>query len=173
MGDLLTCAGKTDFSAVWDCLGDTQCQNSLSCWTKPLDSCAGHLWNSLTNATQRHRIETGAACLRACEQKHQDDFVQAAFCALDTCSETLLDCYRDDECKSAVKCFPEAVADCALPTLENYTSQALLRKATKALAIGLEKCGRAAVEMLRDPNVADAVRCAAQCTRHPYNAIDA
>merc|ERR1712048_1226637 len=29
--DLLTCAGKTDFSTVWDCLGDTQCKNSLSC----------------------------------------------------------------------------------------------------------------------------------------------
>merc|ERR1712100_698985 len=94
-------------------------------------------------------------------------FVDATFCVLDQCSKGLLDCYHDDKCSSAVKCLPNMVGECAEVTLETYLQQGLFQKATKALAKGTELCGRAAVEMLRDPNVADAVRCAAQCTHEP------
>jgi hypothetical protein len=33
--------------------------------------------------------------------------------------------------------------------------------------LGLESCGRGAIEMLRDQNIAEAVQCASQCTRKP------
>jgi len=165
--DLLTCIGKTDFSPVWECLGDKDCQSALSCWVKPLETCSSSLWQVLTDETERSRIETGAACLRSCQQQFTDNFVDTAFCILDRCSTGLLECYHDDKCSSAVKCLPETAVECAMPTLEHYLQQELFQKASKALAHGAELCGRAAVEMLRDQNVADAVRCAAQCTRAP------
>lgn len=165
--DLLTCVLKANFSSVWECLGDQQCANALSCWATPLETCTQDIWHVLTDDVQRQRIETTATCLRTCEQQHQDDFVQATFCVLDTCSQGVLECYHDATCRSAVTCIPSTAAQCSMPTLEAYMSHPLLQKATKAVAAGLETCGRAAVEMLRDDNVAEAVRCAAQCTRTP------
>jgi hypothetical protein len=165
--DLLTCMGKMDFSPVWECLGDNKCQNALGCWVKPLETCSSSVWQVLTDKTERSRIETGAACLRSCQTQHTDNFVDAAFCVLDQCSAGLLDCYHDEKCSSAVKCLPETAVECAMPTLEHYLQEELFQKASKALAHGAEFCGRAAVEMLRDQNVADAVRCASQCTHAP------
>jgi len=165
--DLLTCAAKTNFSAIWDCLGDSGCQNALTCWSKPLETCTQDVWHLLTDTVQRTRIETAATCLRTCEQKHRDDFVAASFCVLDNCSQGLLDCHNDDACRSALKCLSATAMQCSMPTLEAYTSDPLFQKAAKSLAFGLEACGRSAVEMLRDQNIAEGIRCAAQCTRTP------
>lgn len=169
--DLLQCALKADLmdlcSSVWGCLSDPRCAKALSCWAKPFDSCKGDIWKVLTVDAERRRIEEGAGCLRGCEQEHQGDFVGATFCVLDRCSEGLLDCYRDDTCRDALKCLPSTVGQCAVPQLEAYVQQELFRNSTKCLGRGLESCGRAAVEMLRDQDIAVAVRCAAQCTRPP------
>merc|ERR1712113_507853 len=165
--DLFTCVGKTNFSSVWECLGDQQCQHSLSCWSKPLQACAQDIWYTLTDDVERHRIERSVSCIRPCEKQHTDDFMQAAFCVLDTCSQDVLDCYHDEKCRNAAKCLPAAASQCSMATLESYVSQPLFRSAVKAVASGLKVCGRAAVEMLRDQNVADGIRCAAQCTRTP------
>merc|ERR1712187_1211 len=96
-----------------------------------------------------------------------DDFVHASFCVLDTCSQQVLDCYHDNTCREAVKCLPDTVMECAMPSLDAYVHQELFQKSVKCLGRGLESCGRAAVEMLRNQDVADAVRCASQCTRTP------
>jgi len=169
--DLLTCALKADLvdtcSAVWGCLGDSKCNEALSCWAKPFDSCKGDVWKALTVETERKRIETGAQCLRNCHDQHKDDFTQAAFCVLDSCSQGLLDCYNDMTCRDAVKCLPDTVGQCVMPQLDAYVHQELFKNSTKCLGLGLESCGRGAIEMLRDQNIAEAVQCASQCTRKP------
>jgi hypothetical protein len=167
--DLLTCALKEDLidtcKSVWGCLGDSKCSEALSCWSKPFGTCSGDLWKVLTEETQRKRIETGAQCLRSCYTQHKDDFTEAAFCVLDNCAQGLLDCSHDETCKNAVKCLPDTVGQCVMPQLDAYLHQELFNNSTKCLGRGLEMCGRGAIEMLRDQNIAEAVQCASQCTR--------
>eukprot|EP00927_Polykrikos_kofoidii_P020287 TRINITY_DN1958_c0_g1_i5.p1 TRINITY_DN1958_c0_g1~~TRINITY_DN1958_c0_g1_i5.p1 ORF type:complete len:437 (-),score=67.67 TRINITY_DN1958_c0_g1_i5:402-1712(-) len=165
--DLLSCVGKTDFEPAWKCLGEAQCQQALSCWAKPLEKCTQSVWQLLTDDVRRKQIEASVGCLRTCEKQHPDDFVDAGLCIFDQCSQSLVDCAHDDKCATAVKCFPDMIGDCAIPTMENYLQEPLFRDAVKAFSKGAEMCGKAAVEMLRDEQVADAVRCAASCTRKP------
>merc|ERR1712137_832318 len=167
--ELLQCALKADIvntcSSVWGCLGDSKCNEALSCWSKPFETCGGDMWKVLTVDTERKRIESGATCLRNCEQAHKDDFMQAAFCVLDKCSQGILDCYHDPVCKAGVQCLPNTVGQCMMPQLDAYLQQELFRNSTKCVGKGLEVCGRGAIEMLRDENIAEAVQCASQCTR--------
>eukprot|EP00927_Polykrikos_kofoidii_P074970 TRINITY_DN7102_c0_g1_i4.p1 TRINITY_DN7102_c0_g1~~TRINITY_DN7102_c0_g1_i4.p1 ORF type:complete len:438 (-),score=53.79 TRINITY_DN7102_c0_g1_i4:117-1430(-) len=165
--DLLSCVGKTDFTPVWKCLGDQQCRQSLTCWAKPLETCTQKVWKVLTDDVRRKRMESSVACLRTCRTQNSDEFVDAGLCVLNECSQILLDCARDDMCASAAKCFPTMIGECVMPTLETYHQEKVFRDAVKAFAKGLEFCGQAAVEMLRDEHVADAIRCAAGCTRKP------
>lgn len=169
--DLLACALKADLpslcSSVWDCLGDQTCAKDLTCMNKPLETCGPDMWQMLTNPTERKRLESASACLRKCENDHKGDFVDATFCVLDSCSQQVLDCYHDSTCREAVKCLPNTVAECAMPTLDAYAHEQLFQKSVKCLGRGLESCGRAAVELLCNQDVAAAVRCGAQCTRTP------
>lgn len=169
--ELLTCMLKDEVvdlcSSVWGCLGDAQCKEALSCWSKPFDTCKADLWGLFTVDVQRRRIEDTASCLLACEQRHQGDLTRGAFCALDACGERLLACSKDAACRGALECLPGAAAACALPQLDAYVHQELFRNSTKCVGQAVETCGRAAVEMLRDQDVAAAVQCAAQCTRTP------
>jgi len=170
--DLLTCAisdpelPKLCHSA-WECLGDATCASDLSCIVKPFESCKDSLWHMLTTQVERQRIEQTAKCLHDCEQAHAGDFLAASFCVLDSCSQGILDCYRDSTCREAVKCLPSTAGQCAIPMLDAYAHQALFRNTTKCLGRGLESCGRAAVAMLQDPDIAEAVQCASQCTITP------
>jgi hypothetical protein len=88
---------------------------------------------------------------------------------MDNCSQGLLDCYHDDSCRDAVKCMPETVGQCVIPQLDAYLHSELFKNSTKCLGLGLEMCGRGAIEMLRDQNIAAAVQCASQCTREPFS----
>lgn len=169
--DLLACAVKADLptlcSSVWDCLGNQTCSSHLTCMNKPFETCGPNMWKMLTIPAERTRLESTAGCLRKCENDHKDDFVDASFCVLDSCSKQVLDCYHDSTCREAVKCLPNTVAECAMPTLDAYAHEDLFQNSVKCLGRGLESCGRAAVELLRNQDIAEAVRCAAQCTRTP------
>jgi len=169
--DLLTCAAKDDLqglcSSIWSCLGDDQCNAALKCWSKPFDTCKTDMWKVLTDAKERQRIELNVKCVRGCEKAHSDDFVQASMCVLDACSESVLECYHDATCRSAVQCVPNTIGQCAMPFLERYTKQELLRNSTKCVARGLELCGAASVEMLRNQDIAEAISCASQCSIAP------
>eukprot|EP00927_Polykrikos_kofoidii_P031003 TRINITY_DN26666_c0_g1_i1.p1 TRINITY_DN26666_c0_g1~~TRINITY_DN26666_c0_g1_i1.p1 ORF type:complete len:439 (+),score=53.56 TRINITY_DN26666_c0_g1_i1:88-1404(+) len=165
--DLFSCIGKTDFAPVWKCLGDQQCKQSLSCWAKPLETCSKNVWEVLTDDARRKRMAANVACLRSCRKQHSDDFVDAGLCVLNECSQGLADCAHDEKCSSAVKCFPNMIGDCLVPEMETYQQEPLFRDAIRAFAKGAEFCGQAAIEMLRDEDVADALRCAASCTRKP------
>lgn len=169
--DLLTCALKADLptvcSSVWDCLGNQTCANHLACMNKPFETCGPNMWQMLTIPAERKRLESTARCLRKCENDHKGDFVEASFCVLDSCSQQVLDCYHDSTCREAVKCLPNTIAQCAMPTLDAYAHEELFQKSVKCLGHGLESCGRAAVELLRNQDIVDAVRCGAQCTRTP------
>jgi hypothetical protein len=66
-----------------------------------------------------------------------------------------------------VKCLPDTVMQCAVPSLDAYLHEQLFQNSVKCAGRALESCGRAAVEMLRNQDVAEAVRCASQCTRTP------
>lgn len=169
--DLVSCAAKADLpkvcSSVWDCLGDKTCANDVSCMVKPFETCKDSLWQVLTTPVERQRIEQTAACLHKCEGAHPGNFVDATFCVLDTCSQSVLDCYHDNTCREAVKCLPNTVGQCAMPTLDAYAHDQLFQNSMKCIGRGLESCGRGAVEMMRDQDIAEAVRCASQCTRTP------
>jgi len=169
--DLVGCALKSGLptlcSSVWDCLGNKSCADELTCMVKPFETCGPNIWNLLTTQTERKRLEDTATCLRNCERDHKGNFVDAAFCVLDSCSQQVLDCYHDATCREAVKCLPGTIGQCAMPSLDAYVHDKLFQSSTKCIGRGLESCGRAAVEMLRNQDVADAVRCASQCTRTP------
>merc|ERR1719326_2366894 len=121
----------------------------------------------LTTDGERHRLEQTATCLRGCQQAHPDNFVDASFCVLDTCGEGVLQCYHDSTCREAVKCLPNTMGQCAMPSLDAYAHQQLFQNSVKCLGRGLESCGRAAVEMLRNQDIAEAIRCTSRCTRTP------
>jgi len=169
--DLVECALKAELatlcSSVWDCLGDQTCSSGLTCMVKPFESCGPNMWHLLTAPAERKRLEDTAACLRKCEGDHKDDFIEASFCVLDSCSQQVLACYHDNACREAVKCLPDTIMQCAMPSLDAYVHEEHFQKSVQCLGRGLESCGRAAVEMLRNQDVADAVRCASQCTRTP------
>lgn len=171
VSNTLTCAIKAGMdqtcSSAWECLGDTNCAQAISCWSKPLDTCTQEVWTVLTDDTQRQRLERGAGCLRSCAQKHADDFVQASFCIFDTCGQDMLDCWKDSTCKAAVQCLPDASDECALVDLDAYLHQDKFKNTVKCLGQGLEVCGRAAVGLLQDQNIVKANQCNAQCTRAP------
>jgi hypothetical protein len=172
--DLLTCVTQGDLPqlcpAAWDCLGDDACQQTLSCWAKPFQTCSGDMWKVLTDAAERKRIEDSVNCIKTCESKHNDDFVLATFCVADACGQAVLDCSKDSVCKSAVQCVPDTLGECALPQLQAYHDQELFKNATNCLGRVGEFCGVAAVEMLRNSDVAEAVKCASQCTIPPSEA---
>lgn len=167
--DALTCAFKADAGNlcpdVWKCLGDKKCSAALNCWSKPLDVCGQDVWHVLTDNGERNRIEHTTGCLRKCVKQHADDFVQAFFCFLDQCGADLLSCSKDSSCKSAVKCLPETVGECAKPSLDAYIHQDLFKNSVKCLGQGLETCGRGVVSLLQDQNIAHAAQCLAHCTR--------
>lgn len=169
--DLLTCMTHDDLPdlcpSVWNCLGDKACTQALSCWSKPFKTCSSDMWHVLTDADQRKRIEHTVSCIEECGHDHSDDFVDATFCVMDKCGEAVLDCNKDDVCREAVKCVPNTVGQCVLPQLESYIQQELFNNATKCMGRGLELCGAATVEMLRNDDVAAAVTCNAQCTIKP------
>lgn len=157
--------------SLWACLGNEACRQAITCWSKPFESCDSDMWHSLTDATQRQRIETSVKCLKGCKGTHSNDFMGATFCVLGKCGEQVLSCSRDVSCRSAVKCIPEMLGICAAPLLEAYTEQELVRNVTKLIGRGLEYCGVAAVEMLRNQDIADAVICNAQCTIPPAGTV--
>merc|ERR1711916_320129 len=129
--------------------------------------CSGDIWKALTEPVQRNRIEDSVNCIETCESKHSDDFVLATFCVADECGQNVLDCSKDAVCKSAVQCVPATLGECALPQLQAYHQQELFKNATNCLGRAGEFCGAAAVEMLRNSDIAEAVSCAAQCTIPP------
>jgi len=173
--DLVQCLLQDDLPdlcpAAWDCLADDDCREAVTCWSAPFQTCSSDIWTVLTDAQQRQRIETAVSCIRDCEEQHRDDFVDATFCVLDTCSQAVLDCNQDDTCREAVKCVPKTVGQCALPQTQAYLQNELLNKATKCAGRGLELCGAAAVEMLRNDDIAAAVTCASQCTIPPTSVL--
>jgi len=169
--ELLRCALDGNLTqlcgSVWQCLGDDKCREAVHCWAEPLAACEQDVWHMLTDPKERQALQANAACLRGCEAAHNGDVVSGGFCVLDRCAEDLLACKADAACWSALRCLPATVKGCAMPALDAYVHQPLFADSTKCLALGLESCGRGAVEMLRDQNVAKAVQCAAQCTRAP------
>eukprot|EP00929_Paragymnodinium_shiwhaense_P081016 TRINITY_DN422_c1_g2_i2.p1 TRINITY_DN422_c1_g2~~TRINITY_DN422_c1_g2_i2.p1 ORF type:complete len:444 (+),score=120.73 TRINITY_DN422_c1_g2_i2:77-1408(+) len=169
--DLLSCATKGELGitcpSVWKCFGEPSCNEALSCWAKPFETCKGDLWKILTDATERKRINDSAGCLKKCAAEHKDDMVEGLFCVMDTCSSAILDCFHDDTCRGAAKCLPDTLGQCVMPHLDAYLHQEMFRNATKCIGVGLEYCGRGAVEMLRDQDIAEAIQCASQCTRTP------
>jgi hypothetical protein len=169
--DLFKCALHADIlnlcSSVWECLGDKKCESELTCMMQPFKTCEPDIWHSLTDHTERQRIEDTAACLSKCQADNTGSFVDAGFCVLDSCSDKVLSCYHDPTCYKAVKCLPNTLEQCAVPVAEAYVTDKLFQNSVKCLGRGLESCGRAAVEMLRNNDVAEAVQCAAQCTRTP------
>jgi hypothetical protein len=173
--DLLKCVTQGDLPdlcpAAWDCLGDDACKQTLSCWAKPFSTCSKDMWSVLTDKTERKRIDDAVACIKSCESQHKDDFVLATFCVADQCGEGVLSCSKDEVCKSAVQCVPETVGECALPQLQAYHEQELFKNATNCLGRAGEFCGAAAVEMLRNQDVAEAVKCASMCTITPTSAL--
>merc|ERR1712048_150492 len=146
--DLFSCISQRDLPdvcpAVWNCLADEACRQALTCWSKPFDSCSSDMWHALTDADQRQRIESTVQCIQSCEQSHHENFVEATFCV---------------------------VSKCVMPQLEAYIDQELVSNATKCIGRGLEYCGAAAVEMLRNDDVAEAVKCNAQCTITPKGTV--
>merc|ERR1712232_703870 len=129
------------------------------------------MWHLLTDAAERQRIESTATCLRTCEVKYHEDFVGATFCVLESCGQAILDCNQDSTCREALHCLPKTMEQCALPQLQSYVQQELFKNTTKCVGRGLELCGAATVELVRNQDVAEAVRCASQCTIPPAMAL--
>jgi len=158
-------------SSVWQCLGDRKCAKAVQCWSQPLAKCATNTWHLLTDPKERKALAANVACLRRCEAAHDGDFVSQGFCVLDKCSKDLLKCQRDKTCWNAVQCLPQTAQECIMPTLDAYVNQPLFQQSVKCLGHGFQSCGRRAVGMVQDMNVARAVQCAAQCTRQPQNQL--
>lgn len=154
-------------SSVWKCLADRRCAEALRCWSEPLMRCRDSAWHLLTDAKTRQGLTRNVECLQGCRKKHAGDFTSGAFCVLDECSQDLLKCQANSDCRDAVKCLPHATDSCAMSTLDAYTHQPLFQDSVKCLGRSLESCGRRAVSLLQDPDVAQAVSCAAQCTHQP------
>jgi len=173
--DLVTCVTKGDMPALcpaaWNCLADDSCKHALSCWATPFETCNSDMWHLLTDVKQRKRIEDTVSCVGNCGKDHADDFVDATFCVLESCGQSILDCNNDKTCREAVKCVPKTLGECAFPQLESFIQNELFKNATKCAGRGLELCGAAAVEMLRNQDIAEAVNCAAQCTIPPAAVI--
>jgi len=169
--DLMSCLTQRDLPellpSLWTCLGNEACRQAVTCWSKPFESCNSDIWHALTDDVQRQRIDKSIQCLKGCNGVHSDDFVEDIFCVLDNCMEEVLSCDKDITCRSAVKCIPDTLGVCAASLFEAYTEQELLRNVTKLIGRGLEYCGAAVVEMLRDQDLADAIICNAQCTIPP------
>jgi len=158
-------------SSVWKCLGDHHCAKAVQCWSQPLTKCAGSTWHMLTDHKQRKALAANVACLRGCETAHSDDFLAASFCVLDKCAKDLLACKEDKTCWTAVQCLPQTAEDCAMNSLDAYVHQPLFQESVKYLGQGFQSCGRRAVGMVQDLNIARAVQCAAQCTHTPQEAL--
>jgi len=158
-------------SSVWKCLGDRHCAKAVQCWSKPLTKCAQSTWHMLTDHKQRQALAANVACLRGCESAHSDDFLAASFCVLDKCAKDLLACKKDKTCWTAVQCLPQTAKDCAMNTLDAYVHQPLFEESVKCLGHGFQSCGRRAVGMIQDLNIARAVQCAAQCTHKPQETL--
>mmetsp|Transcript_60129 Transcript_60129/g.115948 ORF Transcript_60129/g.115948 Transcript_60129/m.115948 type:complete len:346 (+) Transcript_60129:361-1398(+) len=154
-------------SSVWKCLANHHCAKAVQCWSKPLTKCATSTWHMLTDHKQRKALTANIACLRGCEALHRDDFLGASFCVLDTCAKGLLACKKDKMCWTAVQCLPQTAEDCAMNSLDAYVNQPLFEDSVKCLGQGFQSCGRRAVGMVQDLNIARAVQCAAQCTHKP------
>lgn len=159
-------------SSVGSCLEDEKCNEAVKCWAAPLKVCRNDLWHMVTDPATRKRLESNVQCLEGCGQANKGEIVDGAFCVLDKCAKDLLDCRKDDACWGSVQCLPNAMKTCTMPMLDAYVHQELFSNSVKCLGRGLESCGRGAVEMLRNKDVANAVRCAAQCTRPPSSNVD-
>jgi len=158
-------------SSVWKCLGDRHCAKAVQCWSKPLTKCALSTWHMLTDHKERKALAKNVACLRGCEAAHHDDFLAASFCVLDKCAKDLLACKEDKTCWTAVQCLPQTVEDCAMNSLDAYVHQPLFEESVKCLGQGFQSCGRRAVGMVQDLNIARAVQCAAHCTHKPQETL--
>jgi len=173
--ELLHCATAGNLtglcSSVWKCLGDHQCSKAVQCWSKPLTKCAESTWHMLTDHKQRKALAANVACLRGCETAHSGDFLAASFCVLDKCATDLLACKQDKTCWTAVQCLPQTAEDCAMNSLDAYVHQPLFEESVKCLGQGFQSCGRRAVGMVQDLNIARAVQCAAQCTHRPQEKL--
>merc|ERR1712217_452464 len=108
-----------------------------------------NIWNLLTNTTERKRLEDTTTCLRKCQSDHEGQVVDTTFCILDTCGQQVLDCYHDVTCREAVKCLPDTVGQCAMPSLDAYVHDEVYKNSIKCIGCGLACCGRPAVAMLR------------------------
>jgi len=174
--ELLHCAKDGNLtglcSSVWKCLGDHHCAKAVQCWSKPLTKCAKSTWHMLTDHKQRKALSANVACLRRCEHANRNDFLSASFCVLDKCAKDLLACKEDKTCWSAVQCLPQIAEDCAVNSLDAYVHQPLFQESVKCLGQTFQSCGRRAVGMVQDLNVARAVQCAAQCTHKPKETLE-
>jgi len=145
------------------CLNDASCAKALQCWSCPLGKCGQDVWDVIMDARQRERLASSATCLLSCEAAHRGNPAAQAFCALDRCSGTVVTCKADTKCWSAVQCLRTMSDECAMPSLEAYREQPLFEASLKCLGYSSQACGRQALSLVRDPNMARAMQCTQQC----------
>ena len=125
------------------------------------------MWKVLTDAAERKRIEDSVNCIKTCESKHKNDFVLATFCVADECGKQFWIAarilYASQLCSACLTLLETAHCLNWKPTMSRSCS----RMPQIILVVRVSFVVHAAVEMLRNSDIAEAVTCAAQCTIPP------
>jgi len=149
------------------CLGDASCAKALQCWSHPVAQCGHDALSAIMDGKQANNLASSAKCLLSCKTSHQGNAAAQAFCVLDRCSGSLVACKADTQCWSAVQCLRAMTDVCAIPALEAYREQPLFEASLKCLGYSAQACGRQALSLLQDPNMARAMQCTMQCMQPP------
>jgi len=157
--------GCTD--PIWDCLGNDACREHLQCWTEGGGDVVSDFWHMVTDQRERQFDSALVECVEECSSR--GNIFTKALCFATKCGPEAFSCFRDPTCKKALTDAPKLVLKCGKPSLHDP----LFRKAGRCVGQVLNTCGKAGLEMVRDPNLADIVTCNAQCTRPPTMQVQA
>lgn len=141
-------------SKVWDCLGDATCLEAVECGPHFVRECGQEIADLMSDPGERKKLE----CVQSCSTHKYP-----TACTIENCGKTALDCLDDADalCHRALMCAPEALAHCSKPAVEClFETSGLCHQNLKCASDGVGVCADPAVNVMTDPHLADAIRCA-------------
>jgi len=151
---------QTCGNTLWTCLGDDKCKASVSCWLSGIQDENSDVWKMLTSPSERAFLELLYSCVDECA--HEPDGLKKALC-VSKCGLKATKCRDDSACRGAFGTLPRVALKCGIESL----NAPIFREMSSCYGSMLADCGRAAIELVRDTELADLVTCNHQCTRPP------
>lgn len=162
---------------LWHCLfTEGQCYDDVQCLLQGLlgpetgkGGWLGAVVDQLTQPKARAFDAKVYKCLSGCHSRRSP--LARTICYLGSCSHEVVACLHDATCKEALVGFPEMLNTCGKHFVSNYRQSWQAHFAGECMLKLADECANDLVEMLRDTNTTDVIKCGHERCSKPSSTI--